>query len=430
MTDAMELGESARAETPAEGSWARFLRRRVLSQLRGLRHGAVRVEDVDGAEVFGRGEPEATVKVTDARFYRELALGGSLGAAEAYIRGYWSADDLTTLLRIFARDIQAADAMERGIAKAARQAARLVHRLRANTRRGSERNVHAHYDLGNDFFALFLDDTLTYSCGVFERPDSSLQEASVAKLDRICRKLALRPEDRVLEIGAGWGSFALHAASNYGCHVTTTTISRKQHQLASERVKAAGLDERIRVLLADYRQLGGRFDKLVSIEMIEAVGHDFLDIYFRKCSDLLADDGMMALQAIVIHDQRYDQYRRSVDFIRRYVFPGGHLPSLGAISGSIGRATDLRIVHVEDLTPHYAKTLRIWREHFLKNADAVLRLGYSAEFVRLWEYYLCYCEAGFRERYIGNLQILFAKAGFRGEATPLAPLPPAGELAS
>jgi cyclopropane-fatty-acyl-phospholipid synthase len=267
----------------------------------------------------------------------------------------------------------------------------------------------AHYDLGNDFYTLFLDETMTYSCAIFEQPESSLQEASEAKYDRICRKLQLAAGDRVVEIGTGWGGFAVHAARNYGVHVTTTTISDEQQQFAEQRIKAAGLEDRITLLKKDYRDLSGKFDKLVSIEMIEAVGHQYLPAFFRTCSRLLEDDGMMALQAITIGDQIFDRHKRSVDFIKRYIFPGSCIPSITAISTAIAKATDLRLVHLEDITLHYPRTLREWRRRFFANISRVEALGFSDTFVRMWEYYLCYCEGGFAERYIGDVQILFAK---------------------
>jgi cyclopropane-fatty-acyl-phospholipid synthase len=398
------------------GVGTRIARRLVLDRLRGLQVGRVSLEE--GADRLQFGQPAgadlaATIRVHDPRFYRQIALGGSLGAAEAYLRGYWTSDDLTTLLRIFVRNLAIADRLEGGGARLTALLARLNHWLRRNTRSGSRKNIEAHYDLGNEFFALFLDETMTYSCGIFERPESDLAEASLAKLDRICRKLDLTPSDHVVEIGTGWGSFAMHAATQYGCRVTTTTVSPAQRTLAQERIEKAGVEDRVEVLLCDYRDLSGRYDKLVSIEMIEAVGEQFLEAYFRKIGDLLTDDGLAVLQAITMPDQRAAQYRRSVDFIQAYVFPGSFLPSIGGIVRATARATDLKLVHLEDITPHYTTTLRLWRERFLANLEAVKRLGYPDRFLRLWEYYLCYCEAGFAERYIGDVQLTFAKPGCR-----------------
>ena len=290
---------------------------------------------------------------------------------------------------------------------------RWIHRLRDNHRSGSRRNIAAHYDLGNDFYALFLDDTMTYSCGVFESPDATLSEASTAKYERICRGLGLRPEHEVVEIGCGWGGFAEHAAGRYGCRVAATTISDRQFEYASERVRRAGLGDRVTILQEDYRdlpkRLGRRFDRLVSIEMIEAVGHRHMEAFFRTCQRLLREDGLMALQAITIADQRYDAYRRSVDFIQRHIFPGGFLPSVTAITRTLTRATDLTTVALEDIGRHYAETLHRWRERFLARRDDVAALGLPDRFVRMWEFYLAYCEGGFLERTISDVQMILAR---------------------
>jgi cyclopropane-fatty-acyl-phospholipid synthase len=394
-----------------------LLRRGVLSRLDGLEDGRIVLEEGNRQRAFGAGGPSglaATVEVRDPRFYRRLALGGSLGAAEAFIRGYWECDDLVNLVRIFCRNPGVSAGVDRGLTRLAWPLFRIAHKLRRNTTRGSRRNIAAHYDLGNEFFARFLDETMTYSCGIFERPDSSLEEASTAKYDRICRKLALGPEDHVLEIGCGWGGFALHAAGRYGCRVTATTISRQQYEWARRRVREAGLEDRVTLLMEDYRRLRGTFDKLVSIEMIEAVGHEYFDTYFRACCNLLKPEGTMLLQAITIPDQRYDAYRQSVDFIQRYVFPGGLLPSIGVICESLGRASDFRPVHLEDITPHYAETLRHWRERFHRNLGEIRRMGLPEELLRIWEYYFCYCEGGFRERAIGTVQMLLTRPEWRG----------------
>src|SRR5690606_1373140 len=278
-----------------------------------------------------------------------------------------------------------------------------------NSRDGSRRNIQAHYDLGNDFFALFLDPTMNYSCGIFESAEATMEQASIAKMDAICRKLDLQPGDHLLEIGTGWGALAIHAARHFGCRVTTTTISREQHALAAARIREAGLGDRIELLRRDYRDLEGRYDKLVSVEMIEAVGHRFLDTYFRRCSSLLKDDGLMLLQAITIRDEHYAQALKSVDFIQRFVFPGGFIPSVAAMSASMARTTDMQLLHLQDIGLHYATTLRRWRQRFFDNVAAVRALGYPDSFVRLWEFYLCYCEGAFLERNIGNVQMLLAK---------------------
>jgi cyclopropane-fatty-acyl-phospholipid synthase len=281
--------------------------------------------------------------------------------------------------------------------------------LRRNTRHGSRRNIAAHYDLGNELFRLFLDDRLMYSSAIFASDDESLETASERKLRRICEKLDLRPEDHVVEIGTGWGGFAIYAAGRYGCRVTTTTISAEQHALASERIAAVGLADRVTVLLQDYRDLGGRYDKLVSIEMVEAIGHQYLETYLAKCAGLLKPDGLALIQAITIEDHRYRRALASVDFIKRHVFPGSFIPSVSAILAATPRVTDLRLINLEDIGPSYALTLRHWRKRFMREVDRVLRLGYDTRFVRLWQFYLCYCEGGFLERSIGNAQLLFAR---------------------
>jgi cyclopropane-fatty-acyl-phospholipid synthase len=404
----------------------RLARRLVLRRLEKLDNGRLLVVDGHECKNFGssgNADLVATVTVRDPRFYRHLAVGGSLGAAEAYIRGYWACDNLLELVRIFCRNAAVAGDLERGPARILSPLARIAHWLRRNTSSGSRRNIAAHYDLGNDFFSLFLDQTMAYSCAVFPRAESTLYEASVAKFNRICHKLTLTANDHILEIGSGWGSFAVHAAQRYGCRVTTTTISRKQYDYTRQQVAAAGLADRITVLCEDYRALKGTYDKLVSIEMIEAVGHEYFDTFFHVCSERLKPHGMMLLQAIVIPDQRYDRYRRSVDFIQRYIFPGGCLPSIGAISRSVGRATDFRLTHLEDITPHYAETLAFWRQRFRANLDQVRDLGFSEEFIRTWDFYFCYCEGAFRERAIGDVQILLVKPACQ-QAPILPPLLP------
>jgi cyclopropane-fatty-acyl-phospholipid synthase len=299
--------------------------------------------------------------------------------------------------------------MEGGAAFVTAPLRRILHWLNRNSPDGSRRNIAAHYDLGNDLFALMLDETMAYSCGVFERDDATLHEAQLAKFERICRKLRLGADDHLLEIGTGWGGFAIHAASRYGCRVTTTTISREQHDWAREKIAAAGLADRVTLLLDDYRDLRGRYDKLVSIEMIEAVGARYLDTYTAQCSKLLEPHGAMLLQAITIQDQVYEEALKSVDFIQRFIFPGSFIPSVTAITDSVRSSTDMKVFHLEDIGPHYATTLRRWRENFFARLPEVRQLGYPDAFVRLWEYYLCYCEGGFLERQLGDVQMLLTK---------------------
>lgn len=404
------------------GPGQRLLRRAVLRRLAGWQHGRLTLIDAEGTHTFGAvtaPDLQATIVVHDPEAYRRLALRGSIGVGEAYMAGEWSCDDLTALVRLFVLNASVLDGLEKGLARLAMPLFRAVYARRRNTRRGSRANIGAHYDLGNDFYRLFLDETLMYSCAIFPTPATSLTEASRIKLERICRKLELKPEDHVMEIGSGWGGFALHAAARYGCRVTTATISREQYELAQERVRQAGLTDRVTVLLEDYRDLTGRYDKLVSIEMIEAVGHQYFDTYFQTCSRLLKPDGMLLVQAITIADQQYERYKRAVDFIQHYIFPGGGLPAVATLTASMARVTDLRLFHLEDIGPHYAATLRHWRERFLANLDKVRGLGFSESFIRMWEFYLCYCEGGFTERAIGTVQMLFTKPLCRRE--PIAP---------
>ena len=392
-------------------------RKAVLALLKKLVHGEITIVENHDRYHFGKPSElislQAVITVHHRQLYSRIFFGGSIGAAEAYMDGLWSADDLTTVMRILALNQKAFEDMEKGLARLPSPLYKLYHFLRKNTRKGSRENILAHYDLGNEFYALFLDETMTYSCGIFESQDSSLKDASEAKYDRICRKLRLKPGVHIVEIGTGWGGFAVHAAQNYKARVTTTTISDEQYRFAQNRIKAAGLEDQITLLKKDYRDLNGQFDRLVSIEMIEAVGHHYYQAFFRKCSQLLKDDGLMALQAITIGDHIFDRHKRTVDFIKRYIFPGSCIPSTTAISNAIAAATDLRLVHLEDITPHYARTLAEWRRRFFAQIERVRELEYSDTFIRMWEYYLCYCEGGFTERYIGDVQMLFAKPLWR-----------------
>jgi cyclopropane-fatty-acyl-phospholipid synthase len=411
----------SKTQTPRQHSispWDAWAKKLVLAKLTHFQKGQLIIIDGENTYICGN-EPDglrAQVRVLHPRFYRYMALGGSLGAAEAYMDGLWETDDLTALCRIVVQNGKTRDKMERSWAQLAKPAHHLFHALHRNTTRNSRRNIAAHYDLGNEFFRLFLDANLMYSSAIFPAPTSTLEEASYHKIERICQKLELGPDDHLLEIGTGWGGFALHAASIYGCRVTTTTISEEQHKLASQRIEQAGLSERVEVLLTDYRQLEGQYDKIVSIEMIEAVGHHYYDAYFAQCSRLLKPDGLMMLQAITIGDWIFAAHTRTVDFIKRYIFPGSCIPSVTAITQSLASVSDLRIVDLRDIGPHYARTLRMWRERFFAQIDAVRQQGFSEEFIRMWEFYFCYCEAGFAERYIADAQILLAKPANRRHA--------------
>jgi len=403
------------APASAFGAFDKFLRQRVLQRLSALDHGHLLVSDPLGSVEFGRSGngPAVVLEVLDPGFYRALAGNGSVGAGEAYMDGLWRCSDLVGLVRLLVRNRDLLDGMETGTARLGGLAMKAIHLLRRNTRSGSRRNIAAHYDLGNEFFRLFLSEDLMYSSAYWTGADDTLEAASGRKLDLICRKLALGPNDHVVEIGTGWGGFAVHAAKHYGCRVTTTTISREQHDLAAARIQAAGLGDRITLLQSDYRDLTGQYDKLVSIEMIEAVGADFQDSYFGQIGRLLKPDGLALVQAITIEDHRYEQALESVDFIKRHVFPGCFIPSVSAMLASKTRSSDLALVALEDFGLSYARTLHAWRERFLAQLAAVRAQGFDERFIRMWEFYLAYCEGGFRERAIGVSHLLMAKPGWR-----------------
>ena len=397
------------------GIGAGLLRRAVLRQLENLRHGLLLIQEGSDTLHFGTPQSElrAEIRVSDPAVWGLVAGNGSIGAGEAYIHGYWSTPDLTAVIRIFVANLDVLDAMEGGLARLGRPLIQGLHWLNRNTRQGSRRNIAAHYDLGNDLFEQFLDPTMMYSAAMFRREDDSLEQAQLNKLERICQKLALQPSDHLLEIGTGWGSMALYAATHYGCRVTTTTLSREQYAYTERRIRELGLEGRVTLLLEDYRDLKGQYDKLVSIEMIEAVGHRYLPTYFEQCARLLKPDGLMLLQAITIRDQRYEQACSSVDFIQRYIFPGGALPSVQKMLDVVTRHTDFNLHHMEDFGLHYARTLRLWHENLRQARQRLEQLGYDDYFYRLWEFYLCYCEGGFLERTIGTAQLLLAKPAAR-----------------
>ncbi len=406
---------------PGFGALDRFLRQRMHQQLAGFGHGQLVVEDPLGTLRIGQAGsgPAVTLRVLDPGFYRALATHGSVGAGQAYMDGLWQCSDLVGLIRLLARNRDLLDGMETGSARLGGLAMKALHALRRNTREGSRRNIAAHYDLGNAFFGLFLSPDLMYSSACWSGADDTLEAASTRKLELICRKLALGPDDHVLEIGTGWGGFALHAARHHGCRVTTTTISREQHDLAAARIAEAGLGDRITLLQSDYRDLHGQYDKLVSIEMIEAVGADFQDSYFGQIGRLLKPDGLALVQAITIEDHRYAQALKSVDFIKRHVFPGCFIPSISAMLASKTRSSDLALIALEDFGLSYARTLQAWCERFLAQLPAVRAQGFDERFIRLWEFYLAYCEGGFRERSIGVAHLLLAKPGWRpADAVP------------
>ena len=382
----------------------------VRTVLRRLEAGRLEVVDRGRRIVFGppAADLRATVTVNDPAAWRG-PLHGSLGLGEAYVDGAWDTDDLVALIRIAARELRELDGLRGAVARPRGLLHRVAHAVPASTRSRARENISAHYDLGNQLFASFLDERMMYSCAYFPDPGASLEEAQLAKLERICRRLELGPETHLLEIGTGWGGLAVHAAANYGCPVTTTTISHEQHELSLRRVREAGLEDRVTVLLRDYRDLDGSFDRLVSVEMIEAVGWRDFGLFFHRCSELLAPDGLMLLQAITIDDRLYEAEKATRSFANVHVFPGGCLPSNQLIADCVARETDLRQVWAEDITAHYPPTLAAWRQRFHSAWDKLRGQGYDERFRRLWDFYLCSSEAGFRERRIGDVQKLFAK---------------------
>lgn len=389
----------------------RRCRNAVLDKLSQLQGGSISVHEEGQHARFGDSDAplHAELHILHPDAWAEIALGGSIGAAESYMNGDWRCNDLTSLVQIFARNLNLLDQMESKVAFFTDLARKGLHWWHRNSQSQARKNIAAHYDLGNDMFKLWLDPLMMYSSAIYPSADSTLDTAARHKLQRIGEKLQLGPNDHLLEIGTGWGGLSVYLAQTFGCKVTTTTISKEQHALARERIDAAGLTDRVELLLEDYRDLKGQYDKLVSVEMIEAVGLQYLPQYFRKCSSLLKADGAFLLQSITIADQRYDYAAKNVDFIQRYIFPGGALPSNTRIGECLRDVTDLRLVHHEDIGLHYARTLKDWRDRFHHKLNDIRALGYDERFIRMWEYYLCYCEGGFRERVISCAQMLMHK---------------------
>lgn len=385
-----------------------------------LKHGSLIVNYQGETRRFGQSAAEtdlhATIHIHSSNGFLRIVAGGSIGAGEAYMKGEWTSPNVTNVVRIFVKNIDVLDSMEGGVARLKAPLFRMLHWLNRNTRSQSKKNISAHYDLGNVFFQNFLDQSMMYSSAIFDPANKSLEEASINKLDRICKKLKLNETDHLIEIGTGWGGMAIHAARHFGCQVTTTTISKEQYAFAKKRVEEEGLQDRITLLLKDYRELTGTYDKLVSIEMVEAVGHQFLDTYFEKCSLLLKPDGLMLIQSITIKDQRYEFARDNPDFIKKYIFPGGFLPSISVISETVKKVTDMQTVHMEQFGRSYAETLNHWKKNFVKNLKRIEQLGYSTEFQRMWEFYLSYCEGSFLEHYINCAQFVFEKPEYRQQA--------------
>lgn len=403
------------ANTVQAGQYS-FATRTAIKMLGHLTNGSLTVHIGNEIMVFGSTEsdgPHALATVHDTAVFAQLITGGTVGAAEAYMEGMWDSPDITKVVQLFAVNLTHSITRYSFLQKPTQMALRLAHWLNSNNKTGSRKNIQAHYDLGNDLFESFLDESMMYSAAIYPTNESTLAEAQDYRLHRICQKLDLKPTDHLLEIGTGWGSMAIHAAKHYGCRVTTTTISDEQFDLAKQRIEKAGLSDKITLLKEDYRDLSGSYDKVVSIEMIEAVGHKFLPGYFKKINGLLKAHGSALLQCITIPDSRYNEYKNSVDFIRKYIFPGGHLPSISLINRHIAQQTDMTVTHFEDITEHYAKTLRDWHATFIENYQQLPAQKYDRRFYRMWRYYLAYCEGGFKERAIGTHQIVFAKAGNR-----------------
>ncbi len=416
MSEVVSIGSAAVPDREAGyGAFERLLRQRVLKQLGALTGGRIVLEDGCGKAELG--DAAATqlvrVRVSNPGFYQSVAAAGSVGAGEAYMAGHWHCDDLVALVQILVRNRDVLDGMESGWARMGGWALRRWHALRRNTEAGSRRNIAAHYDLGNEFFALFLSADQMYSSAYWHSGTDTLEAASQRKLQRVCERLKLAPEDHLIELGTGWGALAVYAAAHYGCRVTTTTISREQYAAAQQRIQRAGLTSRVTVLLEDYRKLTGTYDKLVSIEMIEAVGAEYLDTYFSQVGRLLKPTGLALIQAITIEDHRYAQALRAVDFIKRHVFPGSFIPSIAAMLAAKTKTCDLALVALEDFGDSYARTLAAWRERFMSQLTQVRALGFDDRFIRLWDFYLAYCEGGFKERSIGVAHLLLAKPGYR-----------------
>ncbi|QOC23343.1 class I SAM-dependent methyltransferase [Wenzhouxiangella sp. AB-CW3] len=396
----------------------RWLRRRLLARLTGLKRAGLTIRDPEGVTFLGQpgAELQAEVSVHDLHFWRLMATGGSVGAAEAYMAGLWDTPDPVAVVQVLARNRHVMPELERGGARVSNALLGLWHAHNRNSLNGSRRNISAHYDLGNEFFSAWLDEHMMYSSALFLDAEESLEQAQLNKLDRICQKLDLAPEDHLLEIGSGWGGLAIHAARHYGCRVTTTTISREQFEYAREAVARAGLADRVEVLMRDYRDLDGEYDKLVSVEMIEAVGHQYLDTYMGAIDRLLRPGGLALIQAITIEDSRYRSALSNIDFIKRYIFPGSFIPSVSAISGAMARSSRLGLIELADFGNSYALTLARWRQRFESAWDRISEMGFDESFRRRWRWYLAYCEGGFRERAISDVHLLLAGPDWRASS--------------
>ena len=386
----------------------------IHQRLSQIKDAHIIIKDGKSINKFGKpGNLSAKINILDTAFYKNIILGGTIGASESFIRGEWSSPNLTNVIRVLARNTEAQDKLENLFTLLSQPFLKVMHKLNENSVRGSKKNISRHYDLSNDFFSLFLDKNMMYSSAIYKSRKTSLEDASTNKLDVICKKLNLKKTDHVIEIGTGWGGFAIYAAKNYGCKVTTTTVSIEQYKFSKQKIKEAGLGKKIKVLLKDYRLLKGQYDKLVSIEMIEAVGYQFYDEYFKIISQLLKNDGEALIQAITIKDQRYSKAIQSVDFIQKYIFPGSCIPSITAIQNSLTSSTDLVINDIRDIGHHYARTLADWRKRFLKNKQEIRKLGFDDKFLRMWLFYFAYCEGGFEEKVISDIHLHITKPGYR-----------------
>ncbi|MEY3018086.1 MAG: hypothetical protein RL336_1221 [Pseudomonadota bacterium] len=399
------------ASNPSMTWLQRTARGKVLEVLQQIQHGCVTLHENGSQQTFGikNADLHANIYIEDPGFYWAVLVGGSIGAAEAYVEGSWRCDNLTAVIQIFARAMDVVDKLEAGFAWLRMPIEKIRHLANRNSKAGSRTNIAAHYDLGNDMYQTFLDPHMQYSSAIFPHGDASLAEAQEHKLAVICRELDLKPSDHLVEIGTGWGGLACYAAKHFGCQVTTTTLSKEQLVIAKQRAVDQGVADKIEFLLTDYRDMQGRFDKLVSIEMIEAVGHEYLSGYFAKLNDLLKPGGKMLIQAITIADQRYDSYRKSVDFIQRYIFPGGCLPSLSEMLKHIKQRTQLNVLQVNSFANDYADTLLHWEKSFTGASSDLSNMGYDRDFQRLWQFYFAYCEAGFREETINLVHLIASK---------------------
>ena len=391
------------------------LARNIVShQLAKIHHGQLLITENKKVSVFGaRNRIRADIKVLNPNFYAYILFGGSIGAAESYMRGDWRSKNLTDVIRLMAVNSAAMDSMEGSYKLLLQPLFKIIHYLNKNTVAGSKKNIVRHYDLSNDFFALFLDTSMMYSSAIYANTKMNLEEAAINKIKIICEKLKLKSTDRLVEIGSGWGGFAIYAAQNYGCHVTTTTISEQQFLYVKNKIKQLKLSKKITLVKKDYRQLTGKYNKLVSIEMIEAVGHHFYDTYFSKIATLLTDDGDALIQAITIRDQRYKAALKSVDFIQKYIFPGSTIPSVTSMQESLTRSTDMTIFDIQDIGSDYARTLNAWKVKFVANKARIKELGFDAEFMRMWFFYFCYCEGGFKEKVISDIHLHLTKPLYR-----------------